>query len=154
MARDDEDNELDEGLDDDSFDSPALESELEANLIEEWCPICRDIKPHAIINEDKIACAECNHEHLREVEAKGTPIQKSLLSAEDMANANSLKEAWARLTSVKGEEQKSYTIRLKLTEGDVIKHSKFGLGVVVEMTDSTKAEVLFEDGLRRLVCGK
>lgn len=154
MARDDEDNELDEGLDDDSFDSPALESELEANLIEEWCPICRDIKPHAIVNGDKIACAECNHEHLREVETKGTPIQKSLLSAEDMANANSLKEAWVRLTSVEGGEEKSYTIRLKLSEGDVIKHSKFGLGVVVEMTDSTKAEVLFEDGLRRLVCGK
>ena len=47
-SRDDEDREYDE-LDDDSFDNPVLESEIEADLIEEWCPVCREIKPHAVI---------------------------------------------------------------------------------------------------------
>ena len=154
MARDEEENELDEELDDDGFDSPEMESELEADLIEEWCPICKDIKPHAIVGDGKIACAECNHEHHREVETKGTPVQKSLLSAEDESSAANLKAAWARLTAVDAGEIKAYTIRLKLKEGDVMKHTKFGIGVVVEMTDSTKAEVLFEDGKHRLVCGK
>lgn len=155
MAREDEDRELDEGMDDDSFeDEPALESELDAELIEEWCPICRDIKPHAIVKGDKIACASCNHEHLRENETPNTPIVRSFLSEEDMASPENLLSAWKRLTSVEDGEIKPYSIRLKLSEGDVIRHTKFGIGIVVEMTDSTKAEVLFEDGLRRLVCGK
>lgn len=150
----DEENELDEELEDDSFDNPALESELDAELIEEWCPVCRAIRPHAIVKDDKLACAECNHEHFREVEAKGTPVQVSILRAEDEATEASLHAAWERLTSGDDADVKAYSIRLQLKEGDVIKHTKFGLGVVVEMTDSTKAEVLFEDGKRRLVCGK
>lgn len=154
MTMKDEENELDEGLEDDSFDNPALESELDAELIEEWCPVCRAIRPHAVVKDDKIACAECNHEHFREVEAKGTPVQTSILSAADEADEASLRAAWERLTTGEDVDIKAYSIRLQLKEGDVIKHTKFGIGVVVEMTDSTKAEVLFEDGKRRLVCGK
>ena len=157
MARDEEERELDEmddDLEDDSFDNAALENELESDLIEEWCPICKDIKPHAVVANGKIACAVCNHEHHRESESTGTPVTRSLLSSDDMASADSLKAAWERLTATDESEIKPYTIRLKLMEGDIIRHSKFGIGIVVEMTDMTKAEVLFADGLRRLVCGK
>ena len=158
MARNEDERELDDELDDDlgddSFDNPALENELESELIEEWCPICKDIKPHAVVGNGKIACAVCNHEHHRETESTGTPIIQSLLTPDDEASPESLKAAWERLTAVDGSEVKSYSIRLKLAEGDVIQHSKFGIGIVVKMTDMTKAEVLFSDGLRRLVCGK
>ena len=151
-SRDDEEREYDELDDDDSFDNPVLESELEADLIEEWCPVCREIKPHAVIGNDKIACAACNHEHRREVETPAPTVAHSLLSAEDKASSESLAAAWKRLTD--GADAVPYTIRLKLAEGDVIQHTKFGTGIVIEMSDATKAEVLFEDGLRRLVCGK
>ena len=152
-SRDDEERDYDELDDDDSFDGPVLESEVEADLIEEWCPVCHEIKPHAVISSDKIACAVCNHEHKREVEVPVPAPTHSVLSAEDRASDESLKAAWKRLTA-DASEVTPYSIRLKLSEGDVVKHSKFGTGVVVDMTDSTKAEVLFEDGLRRLVCGK
>lgn len=152
--REEDEQMLDEDLDD-SLDNPALESELNDDLIEEWCPICRDVKPHAVVKGDRIACAECNHEHLREVEAPNMPIKQTVLSDEDRASDEALKSAWERLTSDMDEESlQSYSIRLKLSDGDVIRHSKFGVGIVVEMTDTTKAEVLFLDGLRRLVCGK
>ena len=158
MARDEEERELDDDLDDDleddAFDGAALETELESELIEEWCPICKDIKPHAVVGNGKIACAVCNHEHHRETESTGTPIIRSLLTADDEASPEALKAAWERLTAIDDSEIKPYSIRLKLSDGDVIRHSKFGIGIVVEMTDMTKAEVLFSDGLRRLVCGK
>ena len=158
MARNEDERELDDELDDDlgddSFDNPALENELESDLIEEWCPICKDIKPHAVTGNGKIACAVCNHEHHRETESTGTPIVQSLLTADDEASPESLKAAWERLTAVDQSEVKAYSIRLKLSDGDVIQHAKFGIGIVVKMTDMTKAEVLFSDGLRRLVCGK
>lgn len=158
MARDEEERELDDDLDDeledDAFDGASLENELESDLIEEWCPICKDIKPHAVVSNGKIACAVCNHEHHRETESTAAPIVRSLLSADDMASAESLKAAWQRLTDVEEGDIKPYSIRLKLSDGDVIRHAKFGIGIVVEMTDMTKAEVLFSDGLKRLVCGK
>ena len=153
-SRDEEERELDDDLDD-SFDSEAMESELEAQLIEEWCPVCGEIKPHAVIAGGKIACAACNHEHRREVESTSSkPVVQSLLTAEDMASEASLAEAWKRLTDVEEGDIQPYSIRLKLSEGVVIRHSKFGVGVVIKMTDTTKAEVLFSDGMRRLVCGK
>ncbi len=151
-SRDDEDREFNELDDDDSFDNPALESEIEADLIEEWCPVCREIKPHAIIGNDKIACAACNHEHRREGEVPVQTAARSLLTAEDKSSPEALEAAWKRLTD--GADVQPYSIRLKLAEGDVIKHTKFGIGIVIEMSDSTKAEVLFSDGLKRLVCGK
>ena len=153
-SRDNEENELEDELDD-SFDNPVMESELEAELVEEWCPVCKDIKPHAIVSGDRIACAACNHEHVREREVSGGhPVKVSILSAEDKSSESSLKEAWKRLTTDAESEIKAYSIRLKLQEGDIVRHSKFGVGIVVEMNDTTKAEVLFEDGIRRLVCGK
>ena len=153
-SRDEEEREFDEELDD-LFDGAAMESELEAELIEEWCPVCGEIKPHAVISGGKIACAACNHEHRREGEGTGSrPVVHSLLSPEDMASESALKEAWKRLTNVEDGDIQAYSIRLKLSEGTVIRHNKFGVGVVIKMTDSTKAEVLFADGMRRLVCGK
>lgn len=156
-SRDDEerDLELEEDLDD-SFDNPAIESELEAELIEEWCPVCKEIKPHAIIGGDRIACAACNHEHSRDREAFSEhPVKHSVLSDEDKSSEASLCEAWKRLVAQEDESSaQAYSIRLKLAEGDIVRHAKFGIGIVVDMNDSTKAEVLFKDGIRRLVCGK
>lgn len=154
MSRDEEENELDEGVEDDDFDGDSLENELDAELIEEWCPRCGDVKPHAVIKGNKIACAACNFEHIREGEEKGTPVQMSLLSAEEKVPGEKQAEAWKRLTDVEDEEMLPYSIKLKLADGKVIRHNKFGIGVVVEMIDTTKAEVLFSDGIRRLVCGK
>ena len=153
-ARDDEERELTEDLGDD-FDSEDMEDELEAELIEEWCPVCKEIKPHAVVAGGKIACAVCNHEHSREGEFQGmAPVIARLVSEEELASEETRVEAWKRLTNVPKEDIQTYSIRLKLSEGDVISHSRFGIGVVIEMSDSTKAEVLFESGVRRLVCGK
>ncbi len=153
MSREDDEQVLGDEYDD-SLDDSSLASELNEELIEEWCPICRDVKPHAIVKGDRIACAECNHEHLREVDVPSTPVVRALITAEDKASEESLHAAWERLSAGASEDAQAYSIRLKLSEGDAIRHTKFGLGIVVEMTDTTKAEVLFSDGLRRLVCGK
>lgn len=154
MSRDEEENELDEGVEDDDFDGDSLESELDAELIEEWCPRCGDVKPHAVVKGNKIACAACNYEHTREVEEKGTPVQMSLLTGDEKVPGDKQHEAWQRLTDVEESDMIAYNIKLTLAPGNVIRHKKFGVGAVVEMMDTTKAEVLFEDGLRTLVCNR
>lgn len=153
--RDEElDETLDDDLDDDAFGGSELERELEQDLIEEWCPMCKDIRPHAIVSKDKIACAECNHEHKRQAEPVGVPAPRGLITEAERANPELLKAAWTRLTTEAEQEAQPYSIKLKLAEGDLIRHAKFGLGVVVEMTDVNKADILFEDAIHRLVCGK
>ncbi|MBO5752156.1 MAG: hypothetical protein J6S69_00510 [Proteobacteria bacterium] len=135
-------------MDDDSLDNEAIDAEL----IEEWCPNCKDMRPHAKVKGNKIACAECNHEHIREVDTLVTV--QSVLTAEDRASEQSLHDAWERLTQADNTEIKTYSIKAKFEDGDIVRHNKFGVGVVVEMIDTTKAEILFEEGIKRLVCGK
>lgn len=141
-------NSRDMDMDDESLDNEAIEAEL----IEEWCPNCKDMRPHARTKSNKIACAECNHEHIREVDT--LVAVQSVLTPEDRADAQTLHAAWQRLTQVEDTEMKPYSIKAKFEEADIVRHNKFGVGIVVEMIDTTKVEILFEEGIKRLVCGK
>ena len=151
---DEEDRENDDDVldddNDDSFESPALDGD-----VNQWCPKCGDIKPHIRMDDagDKFKCVICNHEHERE-EAHG-PVVHNLLTKEELESDALRLEAWKRFTEdIDEAEIKAYSIRIKPEIGDIVRHSKFGVGVVTEMTDTTKAKILFEDGLHRLVCGK
>jgi hypothetical protein len=47
-----------------------------------------------------------------------------------------------------------YNIRVPLTEGDVVKHKSFGIGVVTAIIAADKATVQFEEGPRTMVFGR
>lgn len=152
---------IDETMDDEEREEDALEEEEDAfdgvNLegdFMEWCPKCGDIKPHVQIDDTglKLKCVICNCEHVRE--EGEDPVKQSLLSDEDKASDEALHNAWRRLSDVPQEDIIPYSIHIKPEPGNVIRHSKFGIGVVIELNDASKAEVLFQDGLKRLVCGK
>ncbi len=49
---------------------------------------------------------------------------------------------------------RDYSAKLKLQEGDVIRHRRFGIGVVTAIQESSKAVIQFEDGPRTLVFGR
>lgn len=147
--REDDDDVLDDDADD-SFDSAAIDGD-----VNQWCPHCGDIKPHIQVDEagEKFKCVICNHEHARE-EVHG-PVVHNLLTPEDLESEEKCHEAWQRFTmDIDESEIKAYSIRIKPEIGDIVRHSKFGVGVVTSLSDTTKAEILFEDGLHRLVCGK
>lgn len=62
-------------------------------------------------------------------------------------------KAWQELSLqvVDGEEPVPYNIRDNYEKGSRVEHSKFGIGHVVEIVSPKKIEVLFQDGLRKLV---
>lgn len=63
--------------------------------------------------------------------------------------------AWQKLEAhVQKSEAIPYKPQAVLMVSSVIQHSKFGVGVVVALKSSEKAEVLFGDQTRRLVCNK
>lgn len=150
--RDDE-SDLDLNDEDDNLND-SYEEAIPQGDVMEWCPKCQDIKPHVRIGEDseKFRCIVCNHEHIREELPE--PVKKSLLSDEERENPEAQKLAWKRLVDVDNDDIKPYSIRIKPVVGDVLKHSKFGVGCVIELTDASKAEILFEEGIKRLICGK
>lgn len=165
--RDAEERDYDDDFEDDDMadEDPSLdeddviESELEeADLIEEWCPMCKDIKPHAVLHDGAhhIVCAECNHEHAREKNVPASvPVVYGILTDEEKASAELRAKAWERLTSeVPQSDVKPYSIHSDYSEGDVINHVKFGRGVVIEKLEKSKVEILFSDDLKRLVCNK
>jgi len=45
----------------------------------------------------------------------------------------------------------AYSLRTKLVVGDVVEHKVFGIGFVIEVPGPQKVEILFSNGLRKLV---
>ena len=157
-----EDDELDEEMIE-PFDinEDVMDVSMEdVGLINTWCPACNAKKPHSVLEDDDkhhiVVCTECNLEHEKEDGPHVRPqIHKSLLSDEDNASDEARRQCWIRMTQNISEDKiQKYNIHLSLKEGNVIRHSKFGLGIVCEDIGDGKVEILFEDGLRRLVCGR
>lgn len=154
-----EEEEREEGGDrderDDGYgDDESYEASNDSDIME-WCPNCGDVKPHIQVGEGgvKVKCLECNLEHLRD-DVQDDGLEDDVPQEEDLSTEEARHAAWLRHTNIDESEMIPYSIRIKPVVGDVIKHSKFGIGVVVKLSDSTRAEVLFEDDIRRLVCGK
>jgi len=75
-------------------------------------------------------------------------------SRENGAASDGQKEAklpeWAEAVEGKGpKEFKPYAVTTTYGQGDLVKHAKFGEGVVLSV-EPTKMEVLFESGPRKL----
>jgi len=47
---------------------------------------------------------------------------------------------------------KPYAVNAQIEDSDVIEHPNFGIGFVVEQLTDTKVTVLFEEGIKKLVC--
>lgn len=51
-------------------------------------------------------------------------------------------------------QAEKYNIKAEYVIGQVLKHPKFGVGVVTAVTEPTKISVTFEDGARVMVCNR
>lgn len=131
----------------------------ESMYFDQWCPDCKKLNPHVAAKDGshKIICAECNHKHLRHDEEKWNvqPAAKKIVSAAELADENMRHAAWKRLTqNAKSQSPLEYNIRINPEISDIIHHKTFGTGIVFDTLDARKVDVLFEDGVRRLVCGR
>ncbi len=129
--------------------------------VDSWCGKCKLVLAHTIeaMVGDKPArvhCNTCKAQHTyrpneprkapagREAGATGGPqVSKprgnryqTLLKGKDMALA------------------KRYSPKDNYEQGDVLQHPSFGIGVTISVRDSTKIEVLFDQGPKVLVHGR
>ena len=122
--------------------------------IEARCTKCRKITNHTIVAMKdtapaKVECNTCQGQHLYR-KPKAAP-QTAAMKAANAKRAEQNK--WITLQSeIVGQSSKKYSMDAEYKVDSVIKHPKFGLGLVQSLTGTRKMEVLFEDGLKTMRC--
>ena len=118
--------------------------------VEAYCTKCKMDRNHVIStlksdgNINKVMCQTCEGTHLYRLPKtapKKAPAKRRVKGAVIVSEAD-LKKA------------KPYAMDGSFKAGDILQHSTFGPGSVIEVRGGGKMEVGFEFGCKTLVCGR
>lgn len=134
--------------------------------VDSYCTKCKLDLNHRIISMDgdkvfKVECLTCRGHHKYRRPKSAEPPKKRVTKRATEGKVakpkaiDQLKKAWEQaILGSSPTDFTSYRIDQQLAQGQLIRHKKFGDGVVNEVIDPGKAEVLFEDGPRTLAHGR
>lgn len=148
--------------------------------IDSWCTKCKLDLGHRIIAMvgdvvKKVECRTCGSHHLyrkpkSDKGAAAAPRPRAAASGSEKAPAS--RAGGGRVTAAQRAERelvatwegaiagkppnafKPYRITNTFGQGELIKHPKFGDGVVSRVIDRGKVEILFQDGARTMAHGQ
>ncbi len=142
--------------------------------VDAYCTSCKADRRHRIIavvgtTPKKVECLSCKGHHLfRQTEAQKaakaahkrasksevgtTPrLGRSAPATPKRRTEEDLVALWEKAIAGRAFDSfKPYRITIPLAKGDLIRHTKFGEGVVAEVVDANKCEILFKDGVKML----
>jgi hypothetical protein len=140
-----------------------------AGEVDSWCTRCRLILNHRIVSmksgkAHQVECLTCRSQHLwrqhapgeRPAAAGGSPRASASGGASTRAPRVSAaaarhEQTWEHALNGRGvHEFKAYSVDGSFQQGDLVRHKKFGDGVVTRVIDGHKVEVLFRDEARTL----
>lgn len=144
-----------------------------AGEVDGWCTRCRLLLNHRIVsmkngNPYQVECLTCRTTHLWR---KGAPGEKATPGASERpraaggssggasrsratVSATRHEQKWEQAIAGRGVlEFKAYNAGGVFREGELLRHKKFGDGVVTRVIDAGKVEVLFRDEARTLAQG-
>jgi hypothetical protein len=144
-----------------------------AGEVDSWCTRCRLILNHRIVSmksgkAHQVECLTCRATHLWRPNAPGDkPAPSASGERSSRAPASGASPRVPRVTAAVRHEQtwekalngrgvndfKPYNVAGSFREGDLVRHKKFGDGVVTRVIDGHKVEVLFRDEARTLAQG-
>ena len=141
-----------------------------AGEVDGWCTRCRLLLNHRIVSMDRgkphqVECLTCRTTHMWRAAAPGTAAGsggRSQAAGEGRARAAGGRPAatvrhekrWEEAIAGKGvRDFKTYSVSASFAEGDLLRHKKFGDGLVTRVIDAGKVEVLFRDEARTLAHG-
>lgn len=137
--------------------------------VDSWCTKCKLVLNHRIIamvgkNPATVECSTCSSHHKWRARAPGEkaptadgkpratrpprgPSQKELLLRER-------EQTWEKAVNGRAPNDfTAYKYQSNFEEGELVRHTKFGDGVVMRVVDVRKIEVLFKDEPRMLAQG-
>ena len=116
--------------------------------VEAWCTKCKIDRLHAIEtlksdgNINRVICRTCESSHLfRRPKGDGTEPKTTRRRKDELV-----------VTEAEVAKAKPYAMDGAFEAGEVIKHGKFGPGRVSTLKPGGKMDVVFEDGVKLLVC--
>lgn len=146
--------------------------------VDSWCTKCRMWLGHRIVAmvgpvPRKVECQTCGSHHLYRAHPPGeAPVAKAGGGERRIVGGSAPRAArvshvtraeaarverektWERATVGKAlAEFKRYDVGATFREGDLVRHTKFGDGVVTRVLDARKVEVMFRDETRTLAQG-
>jgi hypothetical protein len=143
-----------------------------AGEVDSWCTRCRLILNHRIVSmksgkAHQVECMTCRAQHLWRAGSPGdkpapagspartrSPAAGGSKASARAQAARSLEQRWEEATLGRSVlDFKPYELAGSFQEGELVKHKKFGDGVVTRVIDGHKVEVLFRDEARTLAQG-
>ena len=145
--------------------------------VDSFCTKCRMVLNHRIIAmvgplPKRVECSTCNSHHNYRAHAPGEkPVGGAGASARTTTTSSprpvrvsgQMKAAQAERAREQTWEKaiaghamtdfRAYRVSLAFAEGDLVRHSKFGDGVVARVIDASKIEILFKEGAKTLAQG-
>jgi hypothetical protein len=142
-----------------------------AGEVDSWCTRCRLVLNHRIVSmksgkPHQVECLTCRSTHLWRPNAPGekpasagegertrAPSKGGAASTRTprVSAAARHEQTWEQAINGRGvHEFKAYAVTASFQEGDLVRHKKFGDGLVTRVIDGHKVEVLFRDEARTL----
>jgi len=140
--------------------------------VDSWCTKCKMVLNHRIIamvgpKPVKVECSTCmSHHNFRQfapgdVPAKGVKLIGGPARPARVSNVTRLEQErrereqqWERAIAGKAMgDFTRYNVSAMFEQGQLVRHTKFGDGVVTRILDANKVEVLFKDEPRTLAQG-
>jgi translation initiation factor IF-1 len=141
--------------------------------VDSWCTKCKLVLNHRIIamvgtTPVRVECSTCNSHHNFRARAPGDKAtSKTGTTRAASAGPRSTRgptkaqqvvldreRTWEKSIAGKGvHDFRPYRVSEIFDEGDLVRHSKFGDGVVTRLLEGKKVEVLFKDDARTLAHG-
>jgi hypothetical protein len=142
-----------------------------AGEVDSWCTRCRLILNHRIVSmkngkAHQVECLTCRAQHLWRANAPGEKAPSGPSSERSRPAASSAasgagralrgpalrhEQQWEKAIAGRGvHEFTAYSVGATFKEGELVRHKKFGDGVVTRIIDAHKVEILFRDEARTL----
>ncbi|MBX3214546.1 MAG: hypothetical protein KF850_21095 [Labilithrix sp.] len=142
--------------------------------VDSWCTKCKLVLNHRVIamvggTPVRVECSTCMSHHNFRARAPGEKAPSTARASSGTAGPRSTRatsatkaqqaaldreRSWEKAVSGKAvSEFKNYRVDEIFSEGDLIRHKKFGDGVVTRILDQRKVEILFKDEPRTLAQG-
>jgi hypothetical protein len=147
--------------------------------VDSWCTKCKLVLNHRVIamvsgTPVRVECSTCGSHHNFRARAPGEKAPAAARATSTSASSASSgprstrvssaakaqqaaldrERSWEKAVSGKAvSEFKSYRVDETFAEGDLVRHKKFGDGIVTRILDPRKVEILFKDEPRTLAQG-
>ena len=138
-----------------------------------YCTKCKLVLDHVVVamtgdKPKKVECLTCHGQHMykaSEPKSRKKADSKKAASTSKVEKPKTKKRTKAELIQEKEKklweetlanrdlsQAKTYSMAGSYEFDDVINHGKFGMGIVTNIVNNQKMEVLFEDGYKSMVC--